>query len=64
MSILTVSNLAKSYGADQLFSDITFTIAAGQKLGLIGRNGGGKTTLLKIILGQENADPNSSAPPK
>ncbi|MEY3601346.1 MAG: hypothetical protein RL169_590, partial [Armatimonadota bacterium] len=64
MSILTVSNLAKSYGADQLFSDITFTIAAGQKLGLIGRNGGGKTTLLKILLGQENADPNSSAPPK
>ena len=64
MSILTVSNLAKSYGADQLFSDITFTIAAGQKLGLIGRNGGGKTTLLKILLGQEAADPNSSAPPK
>ena len=64
MSILTVSNLAKSYGADQLFSDITFTISAGQKLGLIGRNGGGKTTLLKILLGQETADPNSSAPPK
>ncbi|MEY3764626.1 MAG: hypothetical protein RLZ42_1286, partial [Armatimonadota bacterium] len=64
MSILTVSNLAKSFGADQLFSDITFTIAAGQKLGLIGRNGGGKTTLLKILLGQETADPNSSAPPK
>ena len=64
MSILTVSNLAKSFGADVLFSDITFSVAAGQKLGLIGRNGGGKTTLLKILLGQELPDPSNNASPK
>ncbi len=57
MSILTVSNVAKSFGSEQLFSEVNFTLAAGQKMGLIGRNGGGKTTLLKIILGQETPDP-------
>ena len=56
MSILTVTNVAKSFGADLLFSDITFSLAAGQKMGLVGRNGGGKTTLLKILLGQETPD--------
>ncbi|MBC7808418.1 MAG: ABC-F family ATP-binding cassette domain-containing protein [Akkermansiaceae bacterium] len=57
MSILTVSNVAKSFGSDLLFSEINFVLAPGQKMGLIGRNGGGKTTLLKIILGQETPDP-------
>ena len=56
MSILTVANVAKSFGGDLLFSEIGFTLAAGQKMGLIGRNGGGKTTLLKILLGQETPD--------
>lgn len=56
MSILTVANVAKSFGGDLLFSEISFNLAAGQKMGLIGRNGGGKTTLLKIILGQETPD--------
>lgn len=60
MSILTVTNLAKSFGADQLFSDITFSIAAGQKFGLVGRNGGGKTTLLRILMGQELPDTNGT----
>lgn len=64
MSILTVSNIAKSFGAEQLFTDITFSLAAGQKLGLIGRNGGGKTTLLRILLGQELPDPNSTQMPR
>ena len=57
MSILTVANVAKSFGGDLLFSEINFTLAAGQKMGLIGRNGGGKTTLLKILLGQEKPEP-------
>ena len=56
MSILTVSNLEKSYGTDLLFREITFSIAAGQKMGLVGRNGCGKTTLLRILLGQELPD--------
>lgn len=57
MSILTVSHVAKSFGADLLFSEISFTLSAGQKMGLVGRNGGGKTTLLKILLGQETPEP-------
>ena len=57
MSILTVANVAKSFGGDLLFSEINFALAAGQKMGLIGRNGGGKTTLLKILLGQETPEP-------
>ncbi len=56
MSILTVSNLEKSFGTDLLFQGVTFSIAAGQKLGLVGRNGCGKTTLLRILLGQELPD--------
>jgi ATP-binding cassette subfamily F protein 3 len=62
MSILTVANVAKSYAADLLFTEITFSLAAGQKMGLIGRNGGGKTTLLRIILGQETPDPSIVGP--
>jgi len=56
MSILTVANLGKSYGTDLLFQDVNFSIAAGQKMGLVGRNGCGKTTLLRILLGQELPD--------
>ncbi len=56
MSILTVANIGKSYGTDLLFQDVNFSIAAGQKMGLVGRNGCGKTTLLRILLGQELSD--------
>ncbi len=56
MSILTVTNVAKSFGSDLLFSNVTFKIEAGQKMGLVGRNGCGKTTLLRILLGQEVSD--------
>lgn len=57
MSILTVSNVAKSFGTDLLFEQVTFSIAGGQKVGLVGRNGCGKTTLLRILMGQELPDP-------
>ncbi len=61
MSILTVTNLEKSYGTDLLFSEVNFGVAAGQKLGLVGRNGCGKTTLLRILLGQELPDTGRAA---
>src|SRR5215210_2705535 len=64
MSILTVANVAKSYAADLLFTEVSFSLAAGQKMGLIGRNGGGKTTLLRILLGQETPDPSIVGPLK
>ncbi len=61
MSILNVTNLGKSYGTDLLFQDVNFSIAAGQKMGLVGRNGCGKTTLLRILMGQELADTGKAA---
>ena len=56
MSILTVSDLEKGFGVELLFSEVTFSITAGQKMGLVGRNGCGKTTLLRILMGLETAD--------
>jgi ATP-binding cassette subfamily F protein 3 len=54
--ILSVSNVAKSYGADRILTGVNFRIDAREKVALVGRNGTGKTTLLKIITGQENPD--------
>ncbi len=51
--LLDASNLSKSIGAKYLFQDVSFSVLPGEKLALIGRNGHGKTTLLKM-LGQED----------
>ncbi|WP_368658407.1 ABC-F family ATP-binding cassette domain-containing protein [Metabacillus halosaccharovorans] len=56
MSILQVENLYKTYGEKVLFDHISFTIAEKQRIGLIGVNGTGKSTLLKVIAGIESAD--------
>lgn len=56
MSQLIVENLTKSVGEKTLFRDISFTIVNGEKVGLIGINGTGKSTLLSIIAGMEDAD--------
>lgn len=52
--LLDVTNLSKSIGAKYLFQDLNFTIVAGEKVALIGRNGHGKTTLLKILSGEDH----------
>ncbi|MBQ3925546.1 MAG: ABC-F family ATP-binding cassette domain-containing protein, partial [Bacteroidaceae bacterium] len=54
--VLTVSGLKKSYGTQDLFADASFLIEAGERVALIGANGTGKSTLLKIICGEEQAD--------
>ena len=51
MSILSAHNLAKYYGAQDVFAGVTFSIAHGDKVALVGPNGAGKTTLLRIVLG-------------
>ena len=51
MTLISVSNLAVEFGANTLFKDITFTVAAGERWGIVGRNGTGKTTLFKAITG-------------
>ncbi len=53
---LDVQHLSKSFGALQLFSDISFSIGEGQKVGLIAKNGTGKSTLLSILAGNEGYD--------
>lgn len=56
MNILTAESLTKSHGVKVLFKDITFGIAEGEKIGIIGVNGTGKSTLLKILAGEEKAE--------
>ena len=56
MPIITVSGLSKSYGTQDLFDGVSFTVAQSERIALIGANGSGKTTLLRIICGEEAAD--------
>lgn len=56
MSILSIENLVKTYGEKTLFDHISFTIAEKQRIGLIGVNGTGKSTLLKVIAGLESPE--------
>ncbi|MFK4785886.1 ABC-F family ATP-binding cassette domain-containing protein [Fusobacterium sp. MFO224] len=58
MSILNVNNLYKSFSGETIFKDLSFSIDSKDKIGLIGMNGVGKTTLIKIILGEEINDVN------
>ncbi|HEX4875366.1 MAG TPA: ABC-F family ATP-binding cassette domain-containing protein [Chitinophagaceae bacterium] len=56
MHYVSVEGLAKSYGIQPLFSDISFHIEEGDKIALVARNGTGKSTLLRILAGKETAD--------
>ena len=56
---LDVQNLTKSFGSLLLFEDISFSIAEGQKVGLIAKNGTGKSTLLTLLIGKDSADSGS-----
>lgn len=56
---LDIQNLTKSFGAHVLFQDISFSVAEGQKIGLVAKNGTGKSTLLSILTGREGYDSGS-----
>lgn len=56
---LDIQNLTKSFGAHVLFDDISFSVAEGQRVGLVAQNGTGKSTLLSIITGKEGYDSGS-----
>lgn len=53
---IDVQNVSKAFGAHVLFKNLSFSIAEGQRVGLIARNGTGKTTLLSIVSGHESCD--------
>ncbi|MCI9591612.1 MAG: ABC-F family ATP-binding cassette domain-containing protein [Lachnospiraceae bacterium] len=56
MNIVTIEHLTKSYTERLLFDDTVFSVSEGEKIGLIGINGTGKSTLLKIVAGLEEPD--------
>ncbi|MCG2784405.1 MAG: ABC-F family ATP-binding cassette domain-containing protein [Anaerolineae bacterium] len=55
MSLITVSSLTKSYGHTDIFANLSFGVARGARLGIVGPNGVGKTTLLRILAGVDDA---------
>ncbi|CAN5821192.1 energy-dependent translational throttle protein EttA [soil metagenome] len=55
-SLLSANELSLSYGQQHLLDGVTLAVSPGEKVGLVGRNGCGKTSLLKILSGEQNAD--------
>jgi ATP-binding cassette subfamily F protein 3 len=53
MSLINVSSLSKSFGAEDIFREVSFSVAKGARFALVGPNGIGKTTLLRILVGSE-----------
>ncbi|TNE97336.1 MAG: ABC-F family ATP-binding cassette domain-containing protein [Deltaproteobacteria bacterium] len=62
--MIQVNNLSKHFGAQILFEDASFNISKGERVGLVGRNGMGKSTLFRMILAQESADEGEISIPK
>ena len=56
MAVLRINGLAKSFGIEKVFENVSFDIRSGERVGLVGANGAGKTTLLKCIMGAEDPD--------
>ncbi len=54
--MITVTGVAKAFGGQQLFRDVTLTLVPGRRTALVGNNGAGKTTLIEILLGEQAPD--------
>ena len=64
MATLHASGLTHSFGANVVFSGVSFALPPRERLALIGRNGAGKTTLLRVLAGEAEPDAGSVAYPK
>jgi len=62
--MLQITNLEKVFGGRTLFSDVSFSLTQGERLAIVGRNGTGKSTLFRIILGEESADSGEVVKPR
>ena len=62
--MISLSNISKSFGEQVLFDNISFKINSRERVGLVGRNGHGKTTLFRIITGEESPDAGTMTMPK
>ncbi len=62
--MIELINISKGYPTSQLYSELSLRLNSGNKIGLVGRNGTGKSTLFKLILGEEQADSGEIAIPK
>ena len=56
MTILISDNLSKSFGARPIFKSVTFSVGQGERMCVVGRNGEGKTTLLRVLAGELEQD--------
>ena len=56
MSLITLTGVAKTFGAQHLFEGVGLQISAGRRIAIVGPNGAGKTTLLEIMTGEQDAD--------
>jgi len=62
--MISTDNLTKSFAGQSLFEEASFKINAKERLGLVGRNGHGKTTLFRLITGEEEPDSGTIIIPK
>ncbi|MCF8111377.1 MAG: ATP-binding cassette domain-containing protein [Desulfobacteraceae bacterium] len=62
--MINIEGLTKSYGGNVVFDDVSFRINSGERVGLVGRNGHGKTTLFRMIIGEESPDSGVISCPK
>ena len=62
--MIQAKNLSKHFGAQELFSGVSFQLGSRERVGLVGRNGSGKSTLFKLVLGELSADGGDLSIPK